>query len=182
MGIKPSGAALNGAQNNGPQRVLRFKEPINIPANTSTVLGTTSVSVLEFRGAFYKVKPVGYRPGLQMQTVQFELAGLVRALENLSELPSVMELDPVSAGEQAAATDELMEKLMEKMDEAAQLMKLNCKPLSLLQRLFLWPLPSHNPFSAASQAELGDLLSFFSACRTKSSVQRFGLTRLRRTG
>lgn len=110
-------------------------------ANTQNTLALGDATHLEFHGRLYRVPPVPYRAGAQLQ----ELMDLTRR-----------------AGRDWKARDQLNGR-------AAQLFFQLVRPVSRWRRL-LWPAVG-NPFRQASEEEIQELYLFFFACRTKSTVR-----------
>lgn len=104
--------------------------------------------LMEWGGRQYRVHPVPYRLGVRL-----------RAL-----LQETMELDDEQVG--ASRSGEVVSRIC---GEAIPLFRRCVLPHHWLRRL-LWPL-TPNPFSDASEREVGQLLAFFSMCRMTSRAR-----------
>lgn len=136
---------LTEAQLEHAQAELRGEQRPDAPeiANAATVLGLGEAGVLFFRGRAFRVPPVGYREGVRLQQLADRLAALALA---------------------AAPDDEQVEAIDEMIAAFARL----AHPVGWRGWLrALLP----NPFRHASEVEVGQLLAFFSHCRTRSSVR-----------
>lgn len=116
--------------------------------NSARVGALHGVRTLDWGGHRYRVPPVPYRLGIKLQ-------GLLRDLTELKEGELRWE-------DQQAVLQRILR-------ESVALFRRCIQPVSRWRRL-LWPvLP--NPFETASEAEVGQLLAYFSMCRTSSRVR-----------
>lgn len=123
--------------------------------NAATAAEGDAISIFEYRGIHFKAPPLSYRVGIQLQEIYYTLQKLGRAEES-KEFPD------------EESQVEHLEKLAECYERALKLFQESCYPIAFWRR---WRHKRKNPFSDASSAEIGELLSFFSLCRTKSRVR-----------
>ena len=130
-------------------RLLGSISPRNIPdpKNREYALALRGISVLRFRNRVFHVPPVSYPAGLRLQELH-------------------LKLKKIGEGNEDADT---LRELLAVLEEAAAIMWGMCEPVAWVDRLF-WRWLS-NPFVDATQQELGELLGFFFACRTRSTVR-----------
>jgi hypothetical protein len=117
------------------------------PQNRAYALALRGISVLRFRNRVFHVPPVSYPVGLELQGLHLKLKKIGEGSE-----------DPES-----------LRALLAVLEEAAAVCWSLCKPVALVDRLF-WRWLT-NPFLDATYQELGELLGFFFACRTRSTVR-----------
>lgn len=116
-------------------------------ANTDTAAGLTQNLVLTFRGHLYKVPPIPYRVGVQLERVRLQMS------ECEDQDDTVANLNQFEA----------------MLDGLIPLFKMLVMPVDLIQRIgWRW---RKNPFADASAVDVMTLLHFFLLCRTKSSVK-----------
>lgn len=126
----------------------RFKPAEHSLQNVDAAMALDQTSVVRYRGRGYRVPPVPYDQGLQLQRLHLELLALTK--------------------DEAPETAEQLEQVLVILQDLLPLFKQLCRPTALFERLtWRW----RRPFDDASQSELGELLGFFSACRTKSTVE-----------
>lgn len=122
-----------------------------IPAarNHRYALALQGVSVLQFGARVFHVPPVPYPAGVELQQIQHRL-------------------NKLSQGDD---TDDAWKRdLLAVLDEAVAVFWDLIKPATPWDRLFWRWRP--NPFlDDLSETEIGELLGFFSACRTRSRVR-----------
>lgn len=126
------------------------------PKNRSYALALKGVSELRFRNRVFHVPPISYPAGLELQKIHLRLRGI---------------------GEGTPEDDRSLRQLLAVLEDAAVLCWKLCRPVSFVDRLF-WRWLT-NPFlgrrgdiqSGATYQEMGELLGFFFACRTRSSVR-----------
>lgn len=140
---------IDPAKLEATQKKLRdaFFERVPEPVNRHFALSLQGVSILRFRNRVFHVPPISYPAGLRMQEI-------FRRLEKIGK---------------AEEDADVLKELLRALEDAAALCWSLCKPVSLVDRLF-WRLLS-NPLRDASQQEMGEILGFFSACRTRSTVR-----------
>lgn len=136
---------ISEAQLEQVQAELRHRERERGPqtANAGTVLALAEAGAVFFRGVPWRVPPVSYRDGIRLQQLGDRLAALALA----------------------GAPDAEQEAVITEMVIAFRGLVRPVGWRRLLGRL----LP--NPFRRASEAEVGQLLAFFTLCRTRSSVR-----------
>ncbi len=138
------------------QRILKskFKAPTSEIKNVSASVSLETTSLLHYRGKVYRVPAVGWKDGLQLQRFYMQLQTM-----SVAEDESIEDLD--------LSMDRLRE-LETLMLTVHKFFKRLCRPAGIMARLtWYWKYP----FEDATQQELGELLGFFFACRTKSSVR-----------
>lgn len=116
-------------------------------ANVGAVLGLGGADYFHFRGVTYRVQPLGFEDGCKLQDLTQQLGEFAR--QNVSPMECLALLRSIADVFRSIAT-----------------------PAKGIRRI-LWKfgLPFQNPFRAASQQELGELLGFFLGRRTMSSVR-----------
>lgn len=132
------------------QELLQEKVPkptVEI-ANTGTAAGLNDQLVLGFRGHLYRVPPIPYKIGIQLERLRL-------GLEKEAEL-----------GEE---TDGAMDRLEALFKQAVPLFKEAVTPVAPFRRIF-WK-HRKNPFLLASPTDIAAMLHFFSLCRTRSAVR-----------
>ncbi|HYC31120.1 MAG TPA: hypothetical protein VEB59_02470 [Gemmatimonadales bacterium] len=128
-------------------RVQQYLDQTPEPRNLALALSLGEAEVLQFRNRVFRVPPVPYPSGLRLQAI-------LRRLERLKGLPE---------------DEAMLTELLGLLHEAVQLFHSLVRPATLWDRLF-WRLRA-NPFLHATETEVGELLGFFSVCRTSSSVR-----------
>lgn len=136
------------------QNLLRqkFKTTKTTVKNIDSALGLGATSLFEFNGKHYRVDKVDWKDGLELQKLMLQLQAIQNSESENLEKSSVEDL----------------KKLEDVAVRLTQLFKKLCRPVGLIRRIFWrWS----NPFIDATQQELGELMGFFFACRTRSSVK-----------
>jgi hypothetical protein len=132
-------------------RALRKQLPSM--GNIVAVEALTATVRFRYRGRVFDIPPIPTLPGLKLQAMELELERIG------DEPPARDDVDGVDK----------MQALKEMLLEMFDIMWKNVEPVKLMDRIFWrW---KHNPFLDASRKEAAELLTFFSQCRTISSVQ-----------
>lgn len=127
---------------------------ISRPRNVNLATNLRGDTFFTFRGRPFRVPPVPYNLGAQLQA-------------NYMVIHEMGKLE-----DEEANRPEQIQRYKEIAADCVALFHLLVKPMRLGDRLF-WRYLS-NPFGNASDLEVGELLSFFSLCRTRSGVQLRG--------
>lgn len=126
---------------------LRVATPSSVVRNATLAADLDVTTTLVYRRRLYKVPPVSFRVGIELQ----EIAARLDELTNVPE------------------TDESLTELLAMFQDAVALFHRCIVPSTFIGRLF-WRRRS-NPFYNATSGEVAELLGFFSQCRTRSSVR-----------
>jgi hypothetical protein len=129
----------------------RYREKQGPPANEEAVRHLRPDRML-FRGRRFRVRPISYIDGLQIQRLRNEI-------EDLQDLPE---------------TEEGLQRLENLQGRIVKTFHPYVTPVGFWERLF-WRWRS-NPFGNATEAEIADLFRFFSWCRTRSAVRHSSMT------
>lgn len=116
--------------------------------NTQAVLDLGNLKAFLFRGQPFGVPPIGWKDGQRLVLLQASFN------QYLSK-----QLDESAARGYFAA-----------VAQVAPLLWQLTRPVGKIRRLMKRLGLHRNPFQEATEAELGQLLSFFQACRTMSSI------------
>ena len=141
------------------QRLLRaeIRAPQAEARNVALATEIDADSYFEFRGTNYKVPPLSYKLGVQLQEIQFFLESLVRKEQFTKDLQD-LDLDGQIVH---------LQQLQLAYEQAIALFQKCCYPLAF------WKRRRHkrqNPFLTCTSQEIAELLSFFSMCRMRSRV------------
>lgn len=136
------------------QAALRAETEAQAPemANVAAVASLSEVDLLEYRGRVLLVRPVSYLHGVKLQEIEQRLQKL------------------------AGTAETTLSEVRSLLEEAIALFGEIVRPGGIRGWFF------RNPFRGATEAEIGALHAFFSACRMRSSVRHAPPTRERRSG
>ena len=140
------------------QRKLReeVKPPAVTNKNVSLATNLEADALLSYRKVLYTVAPVPYPAGLRLQEIHVLIGKLGDIEEQAIKNQDTEQLHVV------------YDRLKEVMTEGRNIYRTLIRPKSLGRRL-VWRWLS-NPFANCSQTEFGELLNFFSECRTRSGI------------
>lgn len=147
------------------QEMLRaaVKPPRSEVRNVAIAAESEADSYFKYRGTHYKAPPLSYDIGIQLQEILVE-ANTLGEREERDEI--------VTEADQKAH----MLHLLLCYQRAIALFQRSCYPVAFWKR---WWHKRRNPFITCSGGEIGQLLSFFSTCRTKSRVRLLGSSAFR---
>jgi hypothetical protein len=131
------------------------------PANVSLLNALKGDELLYFRGRRFKVKHVGFIEGATLSTLEGRYSNQSVKEKARREARERGEVVPVDVNE--------VKEMLDVLEDTVALFHKLVVPVGWLYRL-LWPW-LRNPFEDATDQEIGELLGFFFACRTRSSVR-----------
>lgn len=151
MGLVP----VTAEQETGTQHRLRemFRPPETSVGNVDLATSLQGDTYLIYNSYQYRVAPVPYTLGLQLEELKIKLDKLASVPDDLPE-------------------EELLrynQQTQEVFDKAIALFRKLVRPLFLPQ-LLLWRFVS-NPFGNASPSDVATLIHFFCLCRMRSVVR-----------
>jgi hypothetical protein len=138
------------------------------PANMLLVKQLGTDTELWFRGRRFRVPPVGFKDGAELSEIETKFYNFAVQEKRLAALKE--------GGDQIDVPYEMLKDQLELMEKTVALFRKLVRPWGAIERL-LWPFLS-NPFEAATETEVGQLLGFFWSCRRKSGVRFTSVQRM----
>lgn len=151
--LKPSEASKVKASQARLQGM--FKPQKSEVKNIDPAMNLESTSIMQFRGRLYRVPPVGWQAGLELQRQYLKLQDLQRKEDQIPD-------------DKYASSIEHLKEMEILMNRMFRFFKSLCSPMSWWETI-TWRF--RDPFQDATQQELGEMLGFFFECRTKSSIR-----------
>lgn len=145
------------------QRALRaeIRVPKAEPRNVAIAAEINADSYFMFGRTRYKVPPLGYKLGVQLQELQLTIENLAQTEQEEAARQALTEQDKLAH----------LALLSRCYEQAVNIFWQACHPAVWYKR---WGHQRTNPFLGCTSQEIGELLGFFFMCRMKSRVSMQG--------